>query len=47
MASVLVGNKMDLEEYREVENQEAKAAANKLGIRYMEISAKTSMRCQI
>ena len=47
MVCVLVGNKMDLDEYREVESKEAKTAANKLGIKYMEISAKTSLRAEI
>lgn len=47
MVCVLVGNKMDLDEYREVESKEAKTAANKLDIKYMEISAKTSLRAEI
>jgi GTPase KRas protein len=39
--AVLVGNKIDLEEYREVSTQEGQEAAKAMGVPFFETSAKT------
>ncbi len=43
---LLVGNKEDLENKRQVIYSEAKAQADSWGIQYMETSAKTNFNCQ-
>ena len=43
---VLVGNKQDLENERQVEYNEAKALADSWGIEYIETSAKTNFNCK-
>ena len=43
---LLVGNKIDLENERQVTYAEAKAQASAWGIEYMETSAKTNFNCK-
>ena len=43
---LLVGNKQDLENERQVTYAEAKAQASAWGIEYMETSAKTNFNCK-
>ena len=43
---LLVGNKQDLENERQVTYAEAKAQADSWGIEYMETSAKTNFNCK-
>ena len=42
---ILVGNKLDLKDDRQVEYNEAKQLANSFGIDYIEISAKKNLNC--
>ena len=43
---LLIGNKQDLENEREVQYSEAKQLADSWGIEYMETSAKTNFNCK-
>ena len=43
---ILVGNKQDLADKREVQYEEAKALADSWGIEYVETSAKTNFNCK-
>ena len=47
VAMILVGNKIDLEHERTVPKRAALMDANALGIKYFEVSAKTSPKDQI
>ena len=44
--TLLVGNKQDLENERQVNYSEAKEMADKWGIEYIETSAKTNFNCK-
>ena len=43
---MLVGNKQDLDNERQVEFSEAKALADSWGVEYIETSAKTNFNCK-
>ncbi|CAG9320673.1 unnamed protein product [Blepharisma stoltei] len=43
LETVLVGNKSDLESYREISYEEAKDLADEIGIIYLEISIKENI----
>lgn len=44
---ILVGNKIDLEHERKVHRRTAQGDANALGVKYFEVSAKTSSKDEI
>ena len=46
-AIILIGNKSDLEYDRKVKNKHAEAEASKIGVKYFEVSAKTSSKDDI
>ena len=43
MSIILVGNKIDLAEKREVSTEEANSLADELGVVFIEVSAKTGV----
>lgn len=44
---ILVGNKIDLQHERKIQRKSAAAEASSLGIKYFEVSAKTSSKDEI